>query len=136
MKDDPATQESGDIVRKKTKSLVRVALVDDDVDIMNLLEIVVRDLMHYDYDRYFDGESALEGILSDPPDLVILDILMPNINGLQVLAIIRKVYPNLQVLMLTAINEHDQAIEAGANAYLQKPFVLHELRQEIELLIP
>lgn len=76
------------------------------------------------------GKSGLDRILRDVPALVILDLKMPDIDGLQVLEQAKRVYPKLPVIMLTAHGNIDNAIEAmkiGAVDYLTKPFDLDEL---------
>jgi CheY-like chemotaxis protein len=117
------------------KKSIRIAIADDDPDIMRLLQIVVRDLMHYDMDVYLDGREVLEGVRVRPPDLLILDVMMPVIDGLQVLSELRKDLPDLPVIMLTAHAKFDDAKAAGANVFMQKPFLLHELREHIDLLL-
>jgi DNA-binding response OmpR family regulator len=81
-----------------------------------------------------DGESGLERALSEPIDLVVLDILLPGRGGLAVLAGIREAKATIPVIVLTALGEvHDRVagLDAGAVDYLTKPFSLAELAARI-----
>jgi len=82
----------------------------------------------------FDGERGLEHALGDPVDLVILDMLLPGLSGLEVLERIRAAKPTLPVIVLTALGEVDDRVsglDAGATDYLTKPFSLAELAARI-----
>ena len=84
-----------------------------------------------------DGESGLAAALADPPDLVVLDLNLPAMDGLSVLGQLRKNRCTARVLILTARVEVDQRIKglrAGADDYLAKPFSMDELIARIEAL--
>ena len=77
------------------------------------------------------GERALDAIRDETPDLVLLDVRLPGINGIETLRRIRESTPDLPVLLITAFADHRQAVEAmkgGAGDYLSKPLDLDELR--------
>jgi DNA-binding response OmpR family regulator len=81
-----------------------------------------------------DGESGLRRALDDPVDLVVLDMMLPGLSGLEVLEQIRTVKPALPVIVLTALGEVDDRVsglDAGATDYLTKPFSLAELAARI-----
>ena len=84
-----------------------------------------------------DGDQALRCIAEDPPDLVLCDILMPNLDGYETLAAIRSSpdHCDLPVLIISAKGEVtavQRALEAGANGYFVKPFELRDLLTEIQ----
>lgn len=85
-----------------------------------------------------DGEAALAVAAARPPDLVILDILMPGPSGLEVCQRLREGHPALPVLFLTALgDERDKVrgLDAGADDYLTKPFSMLELKARVRALL-
>ena len=114
----------------------RILVVDDDPMGRQVLERQLT-LAGYATDSATSGEEALESIVQAPPDLVILDVMMPEMNGYEVCRRIREEFDAtaLPVLMLTArTREGDaaQGLRAGANDYLAKPFVQEELLARVE----
>lgn len=92
---------------------------------------------HYSVDAVFDGQAALEYLEADNYDCVILDIMMPKVDGITVLKEIRKKGNMIPVLMLTAKSEVDDKVlglDAGANDYLTKPFDSKELMARIRAI--
>jgi signal transduction histidine kinase/ActR/RegA family two-component response regulator len=112
----------------------RLLVADDDPDIRQL----VSDLFisqGYHVQTVADGREALRVLSLDQFDGVILDISMPEMNGLEVLAQIRQHQPTLPVIMITATEAYDRALvalQAGAQAYLLKPFETGQLKQLVE----
>lgn len=85
-----------------------------------------------------DGPQALDQVASDPPDAVILDVLMPGMDGLEVCRKLREIDGEIPVLMLTArgaIEDRVTGLDAGADDYLAKPFALEELLARIRALL-
>jgi len=81
-------------------------------------------------DTAFTGEAALQRVAEEQPDIMILDIKMPGIDGMEVLRRVRKAYPRIQVIMLTAHGtekDQEEAERLGAFAYLRKPVDLEML---------
>ena len=112
----------------------RILVVDDDSDIRQLLE---DRLISYGYDvrTATDGMMAIELLQAGAYDGVLLDITMPEIDGLEVLRRIRTRDDTIPVVMVTATGSKQRAIQAvsvGAQAYLLKPFDLSELKQVVE----
>jgi two-component system, OmpR family, response regulator MprA len=85
-----------------------------------------------------DGAKALESIARDRPDAVVLDVMMPALDGLEVCRALRDSGDSMPVLMLTARDEIDQRVkglDAGADDYLVKPFALEELLARLRALL-
>ena len=108
---------------------MRILVVEDEV---NLNDIIVKKLKleHYGVDSCFDGKEALDYIFSIEYDVIILDIMMPKLNGFEVLKKIRNQNIKTPVLLLTArdgIEDRVQGLDFGADDYLIKPFAFDEL---------
>ena len=115
----------------------KILLVEDDKKIS---ELVKQSLLSEGYfvDQSFDGESGYYKIIEDQPDLVILDILMPKMNGYKVCARVREIGVTTPIIMLTAKSgEYDveEGLDTGANDYLRKPFSMVELLARIRKLL-
>jgi DNA-binding NtrC family response regulator len=107
----------------------RVLVVDDETGVRESVRLVLRDA--YDVEIAESGEEALHRVAASRPDVVLLDILMPGIDGLTTLERLKGVAPELPVIMLTATRTLKTAITAmklGALDYVQKPFDVDELR--------
>ncbi|HOX23418.1 MAG TPA: response regulator, partial [Elusimicrobiales bacterium] len=94
-----------------------------------LLETAFRD--EYQVFTATDGQAALDALKKEQPDLILLDIDMPGMNGLEALGLLRATNKNVCVVMLTSTEKLDiakQALELGANEYVTKPFDLAQLR--------
>ena len=115
----------------------KILLVEDDKKIS---ELVKQSLINEGYfvDQSFDGESGYYKIIEDQPDLVILDIMMPKMNGYKVCAKVREIGVTTPIIMLTAKSgEYDveEGLDTGANDYLKKPFSTVELLARIRKLL-
>ncbi len=105
-------------------------LIAEDTQDLNRAVTVLLTHSGYEVDSVFDGEAALRKIEESGYDAVILDIMMPKLDGLSVLRTMRARNINVPVLMLTARAEVDDRVEglmAGADDYLPKPFAMKEL---------
>ncbi|MEO6712526.1 MAG: response regulator transcription factor [Mycobacteriales bacterium] len=116
--------------------VTRILVVDDDPTVA---EVVTR---YFEREGYLveccaDGEAALERALADPPDLVVLDLMLPGMDGLEVCRRLRAVAP-VPVIMLTARgDETDRVVglELGADDYLTKPFSPRELTLRVQSIL-
>ncbi len=114
----------------------KVLIVEDDPDIAELISLHVGDA-GYSSICVGDGEQAIAEFERSPPDLVILDIMLPGIDGLEVCKRVRKQNERIPILMLTAKStELDRVLglEIGADDYLTKPFSVVELMARVKAL--
>ena len=91
----------------------------------------------YEVDTCYDGEEALAGILTENYDLVVLDLNLPGMDGMEILKELRQENEETKVLILSArgqIADKVEALDAGANDYMEKPFHLQELEARIRSL--
>jgi two-component system response regulator MprA len=115
----------------------RVLIADDDRAIRDALTRALG-LEGYDVVQANDGNTALSLIESTQPDVAILDVMMPNIDGLTVCRVLRAERNRLPILMLTARTETPDRVaglDAGADDYLAKPFDLDELLARLRALL-
>ena len=109
--------------------MVKVLVVDDDQDLRdNLVEVLSEN--GFSPDSAENGEIALEKLQDNMFDLVLLDSVMPGMDGLETLPLIKRTYPKTRVIMLTAFSTVNSAVEAmrsGADDYITKPFKIDEL---------
>ena len=116
---------------------MKLLLVEDSAQLNKALSTILK-RNSYVVDSAFDGEEALIFINEYVYDVIILDIMMPKINGLEVLKIIRDKKIDTPVLMLTAkstIEDKITGLDAGADDYLAKPFNADELLARIRALL-
>jgi len=116
----------------------KVLVVDDDPQIRKILERMLIG-PSYDVRTAVDGLTALSQVREDPPDLVILDIMMPGMSGIEVCRQIREsnLEHPIQVLMLSAKDsqaDRRRALEYGANDYVTKPFHIASLVRKIQYM--
>jgi two-component system, OmpR family, response regulator len=116
---------------------VRVLVVDDEDYITDLIAVGLR-FVGFDVDTAVDGRDALAKIASTRPDLVVLDISMPGIDGIEVLQRIRRDGVSTPVVFLTARDapaDRVKGLHLGADDYITKPFSLEELLARIEAVL-
>jgi two-component system response regulator MprA len=117
---------------------VRLLVVDDDPDVRESLQRSL-EFEGYDVGTATCGATALEAVAGDRrPDLVILDVMMPGVDGLETCRRIRATGERLPVLMLTArdaLGDRVTGLDAGADDYLVKPFALEELLARVRALL-
>ncbi len=115
---------------------MRILLCEDEKELSNALAKILK---HYNYsvDAVYDGEEALMFLDSENYDAVILDIMMPKVDGLTVLKKVREKGNLIPIIMLTAKSQVDDKItglDLGANDYLTKPFETKELLARIRAM--
>lgn len=115
---------------------MRLLLAEDEPALSKALTAIL-ERNNYSVDTAFDGQEALDFLESDNYDGVILDIMMPKVDGIEVLKRIREKGSTIPVLLLTAKSEIDDKVaglDAGANDYLTKPFNSRELLARIRAM--
>ena len=111
----------------------RILVVDDEESIREFLEIMLRK-EGYEVSCVEDGQKALEALKKKTVDMVISDMQMPNMTGLQLLKEVKDQFPDMLFMMITAFGTTETAVEAmklGAYDYITKPFKIDEVRLNI-----
>jgi DNA-binding response OmpR family regulator len=117
----------------------RIIVVDDDKDICTMVHHRLT-TMGMDVDTYFDGASGLEAIVANPPDLAVIDVMMPGMDGLEVTRAIRanEQTKDLPVVIFSALvrpEDHEAGLRAGADRYVIKPFSVLALGAFVEKIL-
>jgi two-component system, OmpR family, response regulator MprA len=116
---------------------MRILVVDDEPAVRDSLERALR-LDGYDVDLAADGREGLLRCRATPPDAIVLDLLMPEMDGLETCRRLRAGGDRTPVLMLTArdgVSDRVAGLDAGADDYLVKPFALEELQARLRALL-
>jgi len=116
---------------------VRILVVDDEPSVRDALDRALR-MDGYKVQLAADGRAALDALADQPPDAIVLDVLMPEPNGLEVCRRLRAAGDHTPVLMLTArdaVPDRVAGLDAGADDYLVKPFALEELGARLRALL-
>lgn len=117
--------------------MAQILVVDDEPAVRRALERALR-LDKYEVELAIDGEEALDRLSEQPVDAVILDVMMPGVDGLEVCRRMRAAGDRTPVLMLTArdaIDDRVLGLDVGADDYLVKPFALRELQARLRALL-
>ena len=115
---------------------MKILLIEDEVKLGQFLCEGLAGVGHI-CDHYTDGAKGLEAALSSDPDLIILDLMLPNMNGFEILTKLRQERNTTPVLVLSALNDADkviQALDLGAIDYMRKPFDFDEMLARIRTI--
>ena len=117
--------------------MTRILVIDDDPSITSILK---RGLSYEGFivDVAVSGKEGLDNAREQPPNLVILDVMMPGLDGLEVCRRFRAADPNLPIMLLTAkdgVNDQVMGLETGADDYVVKPFTFEVLLARIRALL-
>ena len=110
----------------------RILIVDDESQLLRALRINLR-ARHYEVDTAADGAAALSAVARRPPDVVVLDLGLPDIDGIEVITGLRG-WTQVPIIVLsgrTEVADKIEALDAGANDYVTKPFNIDELLARI-----
>lgn len=113
-----------------------ILIIEDEKNISNLLKLELTHA-HYECDQAFDGESGLNKALNQDYELILLDLMLPRINGIEVCRQLR-LKKQTPIIMLTARDEvmdKVNGLQVGADDYLAKPFAMEELLARINALL-
>jgi two-component system response regulator MprA len=115
----------------------RILIAEDDQGVRTSLTRALT-FQNYNVTAVNDGAQALEAVDAQLPDLVILDVSMPHVDGLTACRMIREKYQSLPILMLTArheVSDRVAGLDAGADDYVVKPFALEELSARVRSML-
>ena len=115
----------------------KVLVVDDDRAVRDAIDRALR-FEGYDVVAAADGQEALDSVAADTPEAIVLDVMMPGVDGLDVCRRLRATGDDTPVLMLTArhaVADRVAGLDAGADDYLVKPFALEELLARLRALL-
>lgn len=120
----------------RTPTMTRILLVEDEEKLARFVEL---ELAHegYEVERVADGRAGVERALGDDFDLVLLDILLPKLSGMEVLRRVRR-EKNVPIIMLTArdaVMDKVAGLDAGADDYVTKPFAIEELLARVRVAL-
>ncbi|MBI1808246.1 MAG: sigma-54-dependent Fis family transcriptional regulator, partial [Ignavibacteria bacterium] len=112
----------------------KILMVDDEVDLLQTSIVLLR-AEGYEVDSVSDGIQGINAVQTHHYDLVLLDIKMPKVDGIEVLEFVKEKYPSIEAIMLTGVSDLKIAVECmnkGAFYYILKPFNVAELLQTIK----
>ncbi len=115
-----------------TRRPIRLVAVDDDPDALNILRALVPEGIAVE--THLMGQECLEAMQTEPPDIAVLDLKLPDIDGIELLRRIRAMHPRIEVILLTGDYSTEAAvaaIKAGASDYLTKPVEVNRLREAL-----
>ncbi len=111
--------------------MTRVMVVDDEIAMREILKIMLKD---FEVIEATNGREAVEIYKKEKPDIVLMDIMMPIMNGIEATREIKKLDPNAKVVAITAYasSKGEKIVDAGADYILRKPFTRREVVKVIE----
>ena len=113
--------------------MARILVVDDEFEVCDILNKFLTS-KGYSVDTALDGNTAINKVKEFSPNVVLLDIMMPGIGGIETLKEIKKIDPSIGVIMVTAVIDEalaKRALEIGAFEYITKPINLHYLENVV-----
>lgn len=123
---------------RSASNKIKILIVEDNKDLLNFMEdILSKEFIVFTAE---DGINAWEYISKEMPDLVVTDVMMPNMNGFELCQLMKSTYEtsHIPIIILTALNEKDEQLHGlglGADDYFTKPFDMHLLLQRIKTII-
>jgi CheY-like chemotaxis protein len=122
---------------KESNSMARILVIEDDEEMRSLLEDFLKG-EGYEAESALNGFEGLRKLAQETFDLVLTDVRMPGLTGLEILAAIKKVHPEVPVMVITAFGSeeiHRRSLERGASGYLEKPIRFPKLKALISQLV-
>lgn len=114
------------------KKMIKVAVIDDEQSILDMIEKYLRRTAGFEVTVFSNPQNAISRI-DKSYDVVLLDIMMPQLNGLDVLKILLEKVPELKIIMMTAYSTLDKVLKShreGATHYIMKPFSSMKVLEE------
>lgn len=123
----------------QSQPVPNILVVDDDLELLKLIAMLLRRIGAQSH-TFYDSREALRYLAKETPDLIILDLMMPDIDGLQMLRRIREHdrFAPVPVLILSAKADPDtirEGLESGADGYVTKPYIANSLVDRVRLLL-
>lgn len=117
----------------------KIVVVDDDQEILKLIAMLLRRI-GAEALTFSDGRAVLSYLATETPDLIVLDLMLPDINGLEILGRLRsqKQFDPVPVLILSAKADPDtirEGLDQGADGYVTKPYIANSLIDKVRLLL-
>ncbi|MDD3087317.1 MAG: response regulator [Candidatus Omnitrophica bacterium] len=117
----------------------KILVVDDELDVQSIISFRL-EINGYKVSVASDGQEGLDKIKAEKPNLVLLDLMLPKINGFEICRMIKfdDKFKDLPIIILSALDKEDdrkKAMEGGADAYFLKPFDLEVLLEKINSLL-
>ena len=116
---------------------VNVLITDDSAVMREILREIVQDRFTVIAEAE-DGEGAVRAVMECPVDVVLMDMVMPNVGGIEATSVIKEINPDLPVVFCTSVDQQDRmrdAIDAGADGYIMKPFEEETIIEAIDDVI-
>ncbi len=123
--------------RRRNVHKKRVFIIEDDEEMRSLLTDMMTE-EGFEADSVENGSEAFRRLAKESFDLIVTDIRMPGLSGLDILPGLRRLQPDVPIIVITAFGGYDvrqRALERGADAYLEKPIRLRELRTLIHEMV-
>jgi two-component system chemotaxis response regulator CheY len=122
---------------QEAQSMTKILIIED---VLAMCKVYSKILTDHGYETHVaqDSDAAMQLYQSEKPDLVLIDITLPGKNGLETLAEIRQVDPNVRAIMLTALSQQQllaQAMQLGAQDYLVKPVTPPQLLAAVDRVL-
>ncbi|HIQ39253.1 MAG TPA: response regulator [Methanothermococcus okinawensis] len=120
--------------------IVRTLVVDDSAFMRNILKKILSSTNKYVVvGEASNGKEAIEKARELKPDLITMDIVMPEMDGIEATRRIKKEFPDIKIVMCTSVDQEKkmiEAIEAGADGYIVKPFQAQKVLEQLNKLFP
>jgi DNA-binding NarL/FixJ family response regulator len=120
-----------------TNHKIKLFLIEDHAEFRKSLHFLLNSEESFECKSFADGESALESLKAEVPDIIVMDINLPGKSGIECTKEIRETYPQVQVIMCTVYEDDEEIFEAlksGANGYLLKRAAINEIFESIKSL--
>lgn len=118
----------------------KIYIVEDQPLQVDMLKAVFKNHSEYNITYFYDGLELYKKVQEDPPDMLIVDIILPTLSGMAIIKLLKlsDLYTRIPILVISSITEDDikeQVAKAGGNDFLAKPFQIKELLSKIETLV-
>jgi DNA-binding response OmpR family regulator len=116
----------------------KILVIEDDAEMRSLLKDFIEEEEGYEADSVGDGSEAFRKLAKEHFDLILTDIRMPGLSGMDILPGLKKLQPRSLIIVITAFGSEEvyrRALERGADSYLEKPVHLDELRKLMQKMV-